>query len=66
MIRSRESSDRWGRYAHEVLDRVQRGSLRVKTDHIEWALAYLGDIKGSVKIPADLSRSHCFNEKVAA
>lgn len=66
MIRARESLDRWSRYAHEVLDRVQRGSLRVKPEHIEWALAYLGDTSGSVKIPADLSRGHCFNEKEVA
>lgn len=65
MIRARESLDRWSRYAHEVLDRVQRGS-RVKPDHVEWALAYLGDTTGSVKIPADLSRYHCFNQKAVA
>lgn len=53
MIRARESLDRWAIYAHNILDRVQRGAF-VKGDHIDWALAFLGDSDGCTKVPADL------------
>lgn len=52
MIRARESMDPWAQYAHRVLDRSQRA--HVKPEHVEWALAYLGDMDGSSKIPTDL------------
>jgi len=57
MIRARESLDRWAVYAHNILDRVQRGAF-VKGNHIDWALAYLGDSEGSTKIPEDLCGGH--------
>lgn len=63
MIRGRESLDRWAVYAHHILDRAQRGAF-VKGNHIEWALAYLGDTDGCVKIPEDLMGGH--RHKVAA
>jgi len=53
MIRARESLDRWAVYAHNILDRAQRGAF-VKGNHIDWALAFLGDMPGSTKIPLDL------------
>lgn len=52
MIRARESSDRWGRRAHRILDRATAG--HGQPEHIEWALAYLGDKPGSTKIPREL------------
>lgn len=57
MIRARESLDRWAVKAHEILDRVQRGGS-ASADHIEWALAYLGDSSRSTKIPRDLMGGH--------
>jgi hypothetical protein len=57
MIRARDSLDRWALYAHHILDRVQRGG-HSSADHIEWALAYLGDTTGSTKIPRDLQCGH--------
>ena len=57
MIRARESSDRWGRYAHRILDRAGRGSF-VKPNHVDWALAYLGDSDGCTKIPEDHKGGH--------
>ena len=57
MIRARDSLDRWAIYAHRILDRVQRGGYAT-ADHIEWALAYLGDTNGSTKIPRDLQCGH--------
>lgn len=55
MIRARESSDNWGHVAHQVLDRARAG--HGLAEHIEWALAYLGDKPGSTKIPRDLMGS---------
>ena len=63
MIRARESLDRWAVYAHQILDRAQRGAA-VKGEHIDWALAYLGDTNGSIKIPADLMGGHRHKEVV--
>lgn len=57
MIRARESLDRWAVYAHQILDRAQRGAF-VKGNHIDWALAYLGDASGCKKIPEDLQGGH--------
>ncbi|MNR48323.1 hypothetical protein D3C85_1675490 [compost metagenome] len=57
MLRARLSNDRWGVYAHRILDRAARGSF-VKGNHVEWALAYLGDIAGSTKVPTDLQTGH--------
>jgi hypothetical protein len=53
LIRARHSLDRWSRYAHHILDRVQRGH-DIKGEHIDWALSYLGDTNAGVKIPEDL------------
>jgi hypothetical protein len=64
MIRARESLDRWAVYAHNILDRVQRGAF-AKGDHVTWALAYLGDAEGCTKIPADLQGGHR-HQKVSA
>ena len=61
MIRARESLDRWAVYAHQILDRAQRGAF-VKGNHIDWALSYLGDTNGSVKIPEDLMGGHRHKE----
>ena len=55
MIRARESSDRWARRAHRILDRARSG--HGLPQHIEWALAYLGDVDGCVSIPRDLMGS---------
>lgn len=52
MIRSRESLDPYALKAHEILDQAQRG--HGDADLIDWALAYLGDASGSVKVPARL------------
>lgn len=51
MIRARQSLDRWAQYAHYLLDKAQRG-LHVKGEYIDWALAYLGDTNGSIKLPS--------------
>jgi hypothetical protein len=61
MIRARESLDRWAVYAHNILDRAQRGAF-VKGNHIDWALAYLGDAEGCTKIPEDLCGGHRHRE----
>lgn len=53
MIRARESSDNWAQYACHLLDRARSGGP-VASDRIEWALAYLGDKPGSVKVPVGL------------
>ncbi|AVQ81676.1 hypothetical protein [Variovorax sp. PMC12] len=53
MIRARESLDQWAQKAHDILDQAQRGAS-VTGAHINWALAYLGDRAGSVRVPADL------------
>ena len=53
MIRARESLDQWAQKAHNILDQAQRDPA-VKAVHIDWALAYLGDRAGSVRVPADL------------
>lgn len=63
MIRARESLDRWAQYAHRILDRVRRGQ-DVKAEHIDWALAYLGDTNGPIKIPTDLMGGHRHPEVV--
>lgn len=55
MIRARESSDNWGRVAHQILDKARDG--HGLPESIEWALAYLGDKAGSTKIPRDLMGS---------
>lgn len=52
MIRARESLDPYALKAHDILDKAQRG--HGLADHIEWALAYLGDSGGSTKIPRSL------------
>lgn len=52
MIRARESADNWARLAHNVLDKARAG--HGLAEHIEWALAYLGDKRGSTKIPRAL------------
>lgn len=52
MIRARESSDPYAIRAHKVLDIAQRG--HGDPDLIDWALSYLGDSSGSVKVPARL------------
>lgn len=64
MIRARESLDRWAVYAHNILDRAQRGSF-VKGNHVDWALNYLGDTEGCVKIPEDLQGGHRHKEATA-
>lgn len=53
MIRARESSDLWAIRAHELLDQVQQGEP-IKQEHVNWALNYLGDRAGSLRVPADL------------
>ena len=53
MIRARESLDAWAHRAHRILDRAQHDH-EVNPEHIEWALAYLGDTSGSAKIPRSL------------
>lgn len=55
MAHSRDTSDGWALRAHAILDRAQTGNGLAH--HIEWALAYLGDIDGSTKIPRDLMGS---------
>jgi hypothetical protein len=57
MIRGRESSDRWARYAHHLLDRVRKGG-KVAAERIDWALAYLGDKPGTIKVPPLTGRQH--------
>ena len=52
MIRARESSDRWARRAHRILDRARAG--HGLPQHIEWALCYLNDMDGPTKIPREL------------
>ncbi|MGJ7529834.1 hypothetical protein [Variovorax sp. GB1P17] len=52
MIRARESLDQWAHKAHDILDQAQRDHS-VSGAHINWALAYLGDRTGSVRVPAD-------------
>lgn len=54
MIRARESLDRWALKAHDILDQAQT-TARVSGDHINWALAYLGDRAGSCRVPPDLA-----------
>jgi hypothetical protein len=53
MIRAREFLDAWAHRAHRILDRAQRDPA-VSGEHIEWALAYLGDATGFTKIPRSL------------
>ena len=65
MVRARESADRWAVYAHRILDRAASGAC-VKGNHIDWALAYLGDSTGSTKIPADLFGGHRHGKAVIA
>lgn len=62
MTRGRESSDRWAVYAHRILDRAQRGAF-VKGNHVDWALAFLGDMPGPTKIPQDLMGGNRHKEK---
>jgi hypothetical protein len=50
MTRGRESSDRWAKYAHHILDRAAIGGA-VTLERINWALAYLGDQDGCTKVP---------------
>lgn len=56
MIQARESSDVWARCAHKILDKARAG--HGLSEHITWALAYLGDTDGSVKIPRSLMTGH--------
>jgi hypothetical protein len=56
MILARESSDVWARCACQILDKARQG--HGLPEHIEWALAYLGDSEGSVKIPRSLMTGH--------
>lgn len=51
MIRARQSSDPWARFAARILDRARMGGA-VSADRIRWALAYVGDTDGPTKIPA--------------
>lgn len=65
MVRARHSRDRWATYAHRILDRAQKGAF-VKPNHVDWALAYLGDADGCTKIPADLFGGHRHRKAVIA
>lgn len=65
MIRARESSDRWARYAHHILDRVSKGGS-VARDRIDWALSYLGDKDGCIKVPPLTGRNHWKPEGLSA
>lgn len=53
MIRARESSDRWARFAARILDRARMGGA-VSEDRIRWALAYIGDTDESLPLPTGL------------
>jgi hypothetical protein len=61
MIRARESMDRWARVAHDVLDQAQRDP-RIPGDHINWALAYLGDRTGKTNLPYEIRRCYDLQE----
>lgn len=56
MIRARESSDRWARFAARILDRAAVGGA-VSADRIRWALAYVGDTDERLPLPDGLWRA---------